>query len=103
MQAFAGERGRLCFPDPVVPDDDGLALLPYVPLRRETCIGEDGEEVNRCYATHRMISLLLLNLMLLLRWKQTGRSIWATSQLHEGRKHTVHYMLYHFDLGSGVD
>lgn len=48
VQAFAGERGRLCFPDPVVPDDDGLELLPYVPLRRETCIGADGEEVSRC-------------------------------------------------------
>lgn len=61
MQAFAGERERLCFPDPVVHDDDGLELLPYVPLPRETCIGEDGEEVSRCCVIHANVSSLLLD------------------------------------------
>lgn len=45
-QAFAGERGRLCFPEPVMPDDDGLELLSYTPARFERCIDEDGEEVS---------------------------------------------------------
>lgn len=46
MQAMSGpELGRRCFPDLVMPDDDGLVLLPYEPSADETCIGEDGEEV----------------------------------------------------------
>lgn len=46
MQAISGlELGRRCFPDPVVPDDDGLDVLPYEPSS-ETCIGEDGDEAS---------------------------------------------------------
>lgn len=47
MQAISGlELGRRCFPDPVVPDDDGLELLPYEPSSDETCIGEDGKKAS---------------------------------------------------------
>lgn len=47
MQAISGlELGRRCFPDPVVPDDDGLEVLPYESSSDETCIGEDGEEAS---------------------------------------------------------
>lgn len=47
MQAYVGlERGIRCFPNPHISSVDGLELEAYLPSADETCIAEDGTEVN---------------------------------------------------------
>lgn len=46
LKAMCGlEHGKICFPDPMVPDDEGLKLLPYEPADDEFCYTKDGEKV----------------------------------------------------------